>query len=118
MEKKEISITESLSLLNLDISPPEFLSKIAFTPPTYQRCPECGYHIGAIFKAIDYCKIGYFYSLVAKDSKVSLKAQMHQINKMLTSETQSIGWMLDAFGLTRECCRTHIVCCMDPERSF
>lgn len=103
----------------LDISPADFLSKIAFTPPTYQRCPECGYHIGAIFRAIDYCKIGYFYSLILKNSNAkSLKSQMSMINEMLGSETQPIGWILNAFGITQECCRSHIICCMDPERSF
>ena len=86
-----------------------------FTPPIYPRCPECKYLLGAVFRAIDYCRLGYMISLV---NDVPDRVKLAKVARLMNTGTEPIGWILDAFGINNACCRMHIIGHMDPERTF
>jgi len=81
------------------------------TPKGYTHCPECNNLLGDRIRAVDTAVIEFYKSKVNTPQQLN-QMMLHSVN------TEPIGWILDAVGLTNECCRGHMANIIDVERAF
>ena len=62
-------------------------------------CCECGKLLGHLVEPVNACRIGYYTSTIVKDNKIHLE----KID--ISAQTEPIGFILDAFGISNICCR-------------
>ena len=81
-----------------------------FTPQSFVVCPSCKEILGDRFRAINAAIIG-------KRKKEAVNTQ--QLNRMMlqANVASPIDDILDVFQIKNECCRAHVISCVDNERA-
>ena len=72
--------------------------------PFMVKCFECGNCLGDIREAY----------IAAVDGFLSTKTQYGVMDNLNPDDSKALGFILDEFEITRDCCRTHLLTKVDP----
>ena len=73
--------------------------------PCHVLCPGCGGELGAVYKFIKYAREGYYKSL-KEEIPSAIKPDKIELCPNIA---KPIGFIFDAAGLTKICCRMHML---------
>lgn len=85
--------------------------------PTFIRCPECGFHIGAYQEFIDSARSSIYNEKVFNSNN---KFAKYDPEKMVfnPSITPSLEPLFNAIGLKNRCCRMHTTTKVDFSKMY